>query len=173
MEQISLFATKNIEIDLTTTRRNVIAEVEKYHHAKFTIKKGDRAKARLKATQYTDMPGREYSEYQSSVERAVIEAEQQYLDACAYVEEFDFAVNSITNYKTRDPEVRNRRREIFKSTFLKAQSVQKICQDFLISESLYHSEEREALIQFSRAMGCFGVAQHNTKRKAGVFLENE
>ncbi|MBC6165197.1 hypothetical protein HCA15_00970 [Listeria booriae] len=53
------------------------------------------------------MPSAPQNEYVSNVERAVIEAQQELEDAKIYVEEFDGAMEQITNYKTRDADIRS------------------------------------------------------------------
>ncbi|MBC1284393.1 hypothetical protein HB818_01310 [Listeria booriae] len=53
------------------------------------------------------MPSAPQNEYVSNVERAVIESQQELEDAKIYVEEFDGAMEQITNYKTRDADIRS------------------------------------------------------------------
>ncbi|MBA3926556.1 hypothetical protein [Listeria rustica] len=171
MEQLSLFNANNIEIDITSTRRNIWIEVERYQHAQHVIKRNGRAKVNLGAQQISDMPSVPQNEYTSNVERAVIEAQTELEDAKFYVEEFDDAMEQITNYKTRDADIRSRRREIFKYTFLKGWGRTRICSEFAISETLYYEEEREAIKQFSRNMGCYAIAHKNSKRKEGMFVD--
>ncbi|ELO8894148.1 DUF1492 domain-containing protein [Listeria monocytogenes] len=66
-----------------------------------------------------------------------------------YIEDFDEAFATLTNYKTTNAEVRSRRREIFKLAFLKGWTRHKICDELAISETLFYKEEQEAIKQFS------------------------
>ncbi|MBF2504938.1 DUF1492 domain-containing protein [Listeria welshimeri] len=171
MKQLSLFKSTNFEIDITSTRRNIWIELEKYQYAKFVVKKNGRAVAGLQATAISDMPGGGYKEFQSDVERAIVTAQTELEQAKLYIEDFDEAFAALMNYKTTNAEVRSRRREIFKLTFLKGWSRHKICDELAISETLFYKEEQEAIKQFSVRMGCYAVSHHSSKRKSGIWVE--
>lgn len=171
MKQLSLFKAANFEIDITSTRSNIWIEIEKYNYAKFVIKKNGRAIADLQATAISDMPGGGFKEYQSNIERAVVEAQVELQEAENYVRDFDEAVNSLTNYKTTSPDIRSRRREIFILTYMKGWSRHRICEKLAISESLYYKEEQEVVKQISLKLDCYAIAHRMSKRKSGIFVE--
>ncbi|MBC1532074.1 DUF1492 domain-containing protein [Listeria seeligeri] len=171
MKQLSLFKSTNFEIDITSTRRNIWIELEKYQYAKFVVKKNGRAVAGLQATSISDMPGGGFKEFQSDVERAIVTAQTELEEAKLYIEEFDEAINDLTNYKTTNADVRSRRREIFKMTFLKGMSRHAICYKLAISETLYYKEEQEAIKQFAVRMNCYAISHHSSKRKSGIWVE--
>ncbi|EAD6941075.1 DUF1492 domain-containing protein [Listeria monocytogenes] len=171
LEQLSLFKSINFEIDITSTRRNIWIELEKYHYAKFVVKRNGRAVAGIQAMTISDMPGGGYKEFQSDVEQAVVNAQTELEQAKIYIEEFDEAFAALTNYKTMSVEVKSRRREIFKLIFLKGWSRHKICDKLAISETLFYKEEQEAIKQFSVRMGCYAVSNHSSKRKSGIWVE--
>lgn len=171
LEQLSLFKSINFEIDITSTRRNIWIELEKYHYAKFVVKRNGRAVAGIQAMTISDMPGGGYKEFQSDVEQAVVNAQTELEQAKMYIEEFDEAFAALTNYKTMNVEVKSRRRKIFKLIFLKGWSRHKICDELAISETLFYKEEQEAIKQFSVRMGCYAVSHHSSKRKSGIWVE--
>lgn len=169
--QLSLFQSANIEIDITLTRRKIWVEVEKYNHAKYIIQRNGRANYDIKATTISDMPGGGFNEYASQTERAVVEAQEELFLAQKYVQEFNDAIEAISNFRTNVPEVKNRRKEIFKLVFLKNKSRQQICEELAIGETLYYKEEQEAIKQFARNFGCIVEAQEGSKRKSSFWLE--
>ncbi|WP_239256669.1 DUF1492 domain-containing protein [Listeria ilorinensis] len=170
MKQLSLFKASNFEIDITSTRKNIWIEIEKYNYAKFIIQRNGRAIADLQATSISDMPGGGYKEYQSDVERAIVEAQHELEEARIYVKRFEEAVDAITNIRTNVPEIRNRRKEIFKLAFLKGYSKHRICEKLAIGETLFYDEEQEAVKQFSLNFDCYAIAHGSSKRKKSVWV---